>query len=120
MPLVVKPSAFTCRAERLARARASPHGSITRPSGKVKGVSPAAEASEKMTLGIAGEFVGSDIFNAPRVDDAARNLAGIHKVLQPCGAVGIDFVVVDGHRIPLCFSPYIHTVRRMPGPRSVG
>jgi hypothetical protein len=47
-----------------------------------------------MALGISGEFVGSDIFNAPRVDDARRDMASVYEVLQPRGAVGIDFVVV--------------------------
>ena len=34
MPLIRKPMSLACRAERLARARASPHASVIRPSGK--------------------------------------------------------------------------------------
>jgi hypothetical protein len=64
MPLVFKPIPLTCNAERLARARASPHGSITRPSGKVKGVRPTPESCKEMTLHESAQFVGPDVFDA--------------------------------------------------------
>jgi hypothetical protein len=37
VPLVSKPSAFACRAERLARAAPGPHGAIVWPSGETQG-----------------------------------------------------------------------------------
>jgi hypothetical protein len=75
MPLVVKPSAFTCRAERLARAAASSHGSITRPSGKVKGIGPAADPSEKVTLCKSTQVIWGDIFNGSFIDFPRRDCA---------------------------------------------
>src|SRR6185312_3819157 len=97
MPLVCKPSAFTCRAERLARAAASPCSSTVRPSGSTKREAPHADTSEEVALGISGEFVGSHILDAPCVHDAGRDVAGVDQVAQPLGGVGVDFVVVNGH-----------------------
>jgi hypothetical protein len=54
-----------------------------------------------MALGISVEFVGSNILDAPGVDDARRDVTGVHEVLQPRGAVGIDFVVIGGHAVSL-------------------
>ena len=43
VPLVSKPSAFTRRAERLARATSSPDGSVIRPSGHTQSKGPDAD-----------------------------------------------------------------------------
>jgi hypothetical protein len=94
MPLVLKPSSFTCRAERLARARASPHGSITRPSGKVKGVGPPADAGEKVALRVSEKVGRSHVLNASFIHIPRRKMTGLDKFTQPCSRVRVDFVVV--------------------------
>jgi hypothetical protein len=45
MPLIVKPSSFTCRAERLARAAASPNPSVT-PARKLESKIPSSNPCE--------------------------------------------------------------------------
>lgn len=100
MPLVLKPSAFTCRAERLARARASPHGSIARPSGKVKGVGPSADAGEKVALGVSDKVGRSHVLDASFIHVPCRNVAGLDEFAQRCGGVRVDFVVVVHWRRP--------------------
>lgn len=100
MPLVLKPSSRTCRAERLARAAASPAGSATVPSGKVKGVSPAADAREKVTLDVPAKVNGSHILNASFIHIPRCNQIVGDQLAQPCGRRGIELVVVI-HRFPL-------------------
>lgn len=100
MPLVCKPSAFTCRAERLARATASPHGSITRPSGKVQGVGPSADAGEEVALSVSVQVFWGDILDTPFIHVARRDMAGFNQVSQPLRRVRIYFVVVGGHVAP--------------------
>jgi pyridoxal biosynthesis lyase PdxS len=63
MPLVIKPAAFACRAERLAGTRTCPDWTVVGPSGSAQGVGPDADAGKEMALGETGEFVGSDIFD---------------------------------------------------------
>ena len=93
MPLIVKPSAFTCRGERLARAAASPHGSITRPSGKGQGVGPSCDAGKEMTLGVGSELIRGDVLDAAFVNDAGGDVAGCDQVAEPLRGVGVDLVV---------------------------
>lgn len=93
MPLIVKPSAFTCRGERLARAAASPHGSITRPSGKGQGVGPSCDAGKEMTLGVGSELIWGYVLDAAFVDDAGRDVASVDEVADPVRGVGLDLVV---------------------------
>jgi hypothetical protein len=100
MPLVLKPSAFTCRAERLARAAASPHGSITRPSGKVKGVGPAPDPSEKVTLGVSAQFIRGYVLDASFVNVAGRDQVGPDQFANPGCGVRVDFVVVNAQVPP--------------------
>lgn len=52
MPLVSKPSSFTCRAERLAGARACPDLAVVTPAGAPQGVAPDSDAGEEMALPI--------------------------------------------------------------------
>src|SRR5690606_27448493 len=107
MPDIAKPISRTCRAERLARARASPHGSITRPSGKVKGVSPAADSGKEVTLRVAAQVVGSDILDAPFVHVARRDGPSANQVPQPLRGVRVEFVVVSAHSAsPICSSTH--------------
>jgi hypothetical protein len=74
MPLVSKSSAFACRAERLAWAGACPRGTVIRPSGISQRVAPHADPCEEVALGISVQVVGFDIFNAPFVYFAGRNV----------------------------------------------
>jgi hypothetical protein len=80
MPLVRKPSAFTCRAERLARARASPHGSIHRPSGNGQGKGPSANPGEKVALGVSPQLAWSNILNTPFINIAGRYVSRCYQV----------------------------------------
>lgn len=94
MPLVSKPSAFACRAERLARTGSSPDGAIVGPSGEAKGVGPAADPGEEVTGSEAGEVCGSDIPDIPCVYLTLRQMSGGNEVPQPVGGIRIDLVVV--------------------------
>src|SRR5690606_20558690 len=64
VPLVRKPAAFACRAERLARAGPGPDGAVVRPSGSTESVGPDADAGEEMTLRVSGQIGRADIFDA--------------------------------------------------------
>jgi hypothetical protein len=46
VPLVSKPHSFTCRAERLARTRSGPHGSVVGPSSGTKCKGPDADTGK--------------------------------------------------------------------------
>ena len=63
MPLIIKPAAFTCRAERLARATSRPNGLIVGPSGLSQGVTPDANSGKEMALGVTNQLGRFDIFN---------------------------------------------------------
>ena len=109
MPLVSKPAAFACRAERLARARSGPDGAVVGPSCLSQGVAPYADSGKEVALGVLGEFVWSDIFYAPFVHDAGGNVALVDEFSQPLGGEWVYFVVVcggfHGHgSIPLCYA----------------
>lgn len=51
-----------------------------------------------MALGEASEVNGSNIFNAPFIHFARRNVAGLDQVAQPLGGEGVYLVVVGSHR----------------------
>ena len=80
VPLVIKPSAFACRAERLARTGTSPNRSVIAPSRRSKGMGPDANAGEKMALGKTAQVAWVDIFNTPFVNNSGRNVAGFNQV----------------------------------------
>lgn len=94
MPLISKPSAFTCLAERLARAAGGPDRSAVGPAGASQGEGPDTDSGEEMALGESVQVDGSYIFNASFVHDARRDVAGVDEVAQPLGGVVIEFVVV--------------------------
>lgn len=103
VPLVIKPSALACRAERLARTGTGPNRSVVGPAGAAQGQAPDTNAGEKVALGELAQVVGVNIFNAPFVNNAGRYVAGFNQVAQPLGGVGVDFVVIGlgwAHRIP--------------------
>jgi hypothetical protein len=94
MPLIVKPSSFTCRAERLARATASPDGAICRPSGKLQGISPSADAGEEMTLAITAEVSGLNVLDASLIHFPLRDQPALDQFSEPRGCLRVELVVV--------------------------
>jgi hypothetical protein len=93
VPLVVKPCAFACRAERLAWAACGPDRTIVGPSGAAEAVGPDTDASEEVDLGIGLEVIWRQVLDA-----AFQHVAGSDQVLvdeftKPRCGVRVDFVV---------------------------
>jgi hypothetical protein len=105
VPLVIKPAAFACRAERLAWAGSGPDRFVVGPSGLSEGERPDADAGEPMALNKSGKVVWSDIFDAPFVDFARRDQVVIGELAQPCRGEWVVFVVVGAHAADLINSP---------------
>jgi hypothetical protein len=61
VPLVVKPIALACRAERLAGARSGPDGAIVSPSGRAEGEGPHSDSGEEMALSKSSKLVWGDV-----------------------------------------------------------
>jgi hypothetical protein len=97
VPLVSKPSAFACRAERLAWAGAGPHRAVSWPTGKVECVSPTADAGEEVVLGVSLEVAWSDIFDAPVVNVPCGDAPIADQRAQPRRRERVDLVVVCAH-----------------------
>ena len=97
MPLVTKPSAFACCAERLAGARACPNWAIVSPPSAAQGVAPDPDAGEEMALGVGSQVVGSDIGQASFIYVAGRDMPCSDQVSQPLSGIRIKFVVISGH-----------------------
>jgi hypothetical protein len=57
VPLVSKPIAFACRAERLAGATSSPDGSIIWPSCAAQRVRPDSNSGEEVALGESSKLI---------------------------------------------------------------
>ncbi|GKI71007.1 hypothetical protein NUBL21976_11590 [Klebsiella pneumoniae] len=106
VPLVSKSISFACRAERLARAGASPDRAIVRPSGEAEGMGPDADPGEKVALGKSSEVVRCDIFNTPFVNFARGDMPGGYEVTQPLRREWVD-LVVQSERFS---SDYVHHV----------
>jgi len=83
VPLVSEPAAFTCRAERLTGATASPDGSVVGPSSQSKAVAPDSDAGKEMALSVSCEVGGRNIFDAPSVHIAGRYMPGSYEIAQP-------------------------------------
>jgi hypothetical protein len=96
MPLVIKPSAFACRAERLAGAGSCPDGAIICPACAAQGVRPDANSCEEMALGEIGKFVWGDIVYAPFIYDTISDVPLLDQFAQPCCGFGLVFVVICG------------------------
>jgi hypothetical protein len=75
VPLVSKPSAFACRAERLARTGTGPNRSVIWPSGGTKRKRPATDAGKEVALDESLQVGGVNIFDTPGVYLARRNQA---------------------------------------------
>jgi hypothetical protein len=70
VPLVINPSSFASRGERLAGAGASPDGSIIRPTSLSQCMAPNSNAGEEVALGKFFEIVGSDVFDASFINNS--------------------------------------------------
>jgi hypothetical protein len=75
VPLVIKPSARACRAERLARTGTGPNRSVIWPAGAAKGVGPNADAGEKVTLVVRLEVMGVYVLDRAFIYVAWRDMA---------------------------------------------
>jgi hypothetical protein len=95
MPVVTPTFILAGDAEWLARATTCPNRSIISPLCKSKGVAPAADSGEEVTLGESSEVVGLDGSNVSFIDFTIRNLSRTNQPPQPCGSEGIDFIVVN-------------------------
>jgi len=80
VPLVSKPIASACRAERLAGATAGPDGSVVSPSGVSQRVAPDADPGEEMALNVAPEVVWLNVTNVPFVHVARGNMSRADQV----------------------------------------
>jgi hypothetical protein len=98
VPLVIKPSSFACRAERLARTGTRPNRSVITPSGLSKGVTPYANSGKKVALGEATQITWVNIFNTPFVNISGRDVARNNQVAQPLGCTLVKLVVIGGHK----------------------
>nr|WP_231038802.1 hypothetical protein [Nitratidesulfovibrio oxamicus] len=94
MPLVSKPNAFACRAERLTRTGAGPHRSVVGPSGKSQGIAPHPDTGKEVALVKPGKVSWNDIFNAPLIDFPGSNVPGLDEFAQPCSSEWVMLVVI--------------------------
>lgn len=75
VPLVSKPLASACRAERLARTTPCPDGYVVGPSGLSEGVGPDSDAGEEVALSKSMKFVWNDIPYISFINFAVRDMA---------------------------------------------
>ena len=122
VPLVIKPSSFACRAERLARTGTRPNRSVVTPSGLAQRVGPHTDAGKKVALCEASQIAWEDIFDTSFVNITGCNVTGFNQVAQPLRCPWVNLVVVGGHSRPLtrpCWtSAQLSGVSSIPGPRT--
>jgi hypothetical protein len=68
VPLVSKPAAFACRAERLAWARSGPERTIGGDASLSQGKGPSADSGKEVALSKSSKFVWRNVFYAPLVN----------------------------------------------------
>jgi hypothetical protein len=100
VPLVSKPAAFACRAERLAGAGPCPDGALFWPTGKAQREGPASNSGEEMALVKPDKVAWQNIFDAPIVNFAVWQLASFHQFSQMSAAISVYFIVICFHRLP--------------------
>ena len=98
VPLVSKPAACACRAERLARAGAGPDRALVRPASQSESGGPSADPREKVALCVTVKVSRNDIANIAFIDDAGGNVAASYQLPEPRGGVRVVLVVVGYHR----------------------
>jgi hypothetical protein len=97
VPLVSKPSARACRAERLAGATSCPDRPIIRPSGATQSQRPDANSSEEVALCISHKLIWLDVLNAALINYSGGDMARFDQVAQPVGGVWVNLVVIGRH-----------------------
>jgi hypothetical protein len=75
VPLVSKPRAFACRAERLAWAGAGPNRLSVWNAGTSQGMRPDADSCEEVALRVLSKIAWVYILDAPFVYVAGRDVA---------------------------------------------
>jgi hypothetical protein len=85
VPLVSKPCAFACRAERLAWAGSGPDGFVVGPTGLAEGVTPDADSGEEVALSVSQKVIWRDIFNTPFVHIAWCDMPLFYQLPEPSG-----------------------------------
>lgn len=98
VPLVSKPRAFACRAERLARAGSGPDGPLVVPSGPAEGVGPDADPGEEVALVIGSKVIWCHILDAAFVHVAGGDVTLLDQFPQPGRSFGVELVVIDRHQ----------------------
>lgn len=96
MPLVSKPAAAACRAERLTGAGSGPDRPIAWPDCPPERESPAADPGEKVALPVLIEVGGEHVPDIPLVDISGGNKAICHEIAEPLRGMGVHLVVVHG------------------------
>ena len=97
MSLVSAAALLSGGGEGLAGTGAGPNRSSWIPSGKLEGVSPAADPGEEMAVAVAGKSVGSDIEDAALIDFPLRQMPFGDELSEPRRSERV-VVVVPGHR----------------------
>lgn len=78
----------------MARARASPHGSIRRPSGKSQREGPASNPGEEVTLRVRAQVGRDDVLDASLVDVSGGKKSVGDELAEPCSGARVELVVV--------------------------
>jgi len=73
VPLISKPLAFACRAERLAWARSGPGRPCVFPSGLSQGEAPPPDSGEEVALSKSVKVIWRNILDTPIIYDPRRN-----------------------------------------------
>jgi len=93
MPLIIKPIAFACRAERLARTTSGPDGLVVGPSSTTERQRPNADAGEEVALGVLLEFIGRDVLDRPLINHTGGDQTPADQFSQDGGSAIVNLVV---------------------------
>jgi hypothetical protein len=93
VPLVIKPAAFACRAERLAWAGAGPDWLVVSDAGTSKGCGPQSDPGKEVDLPVGQNVVRCEVENRSPLDSAGRDLSGADEVFEPVRGEVVDLVV---------------------------
>jgi hypothetical protein len=99
VPLVSKPAAFACLAERLAWAGSGPDRPIVGPAGPAEREAPKPDAGEEMALGVASQIVGADVPDVPCIDVSGSNQSICDEGAQPFRRKRIALIIVGAAHI---------------------
>ena len=96
MSFIVEGPALAGVAERLARARARPHGETIGHARHAQGERPPADAGEEVALCVGTKIVRVYLFYAAFVHVARSNVVARYQIAEPLRDVGVVVVVVGG------------------------